>query len=63
MFDDGNGNKTVLSAGEEKLVPVTLYETDAEEWGGAGLYNAEIKAESGELPAGAKVCLGALRKA
>ena len=63
VFDDGNGNKTVLSAGEEKLVPVTLYETDAEEWGGAGLYNAEIKAESGELPAGAKVCLGALRKA
>lgn len=63
VFDDGNGNKTVLSAGEEKLVPVTLYETDSEEWGGAGLYNAEIKAESGELPAGAKVCLGALRKA
>ena len=63
VFDDGNGNKTVLSAGEEKLVPVTLYETDSEEWGGAGLYDTKIQAESGELPAGAKVCLGALRKA
>lgn len=63
VFDDGNGNRTVLSAGEEKLVPVTLYETDSEEWGGAGLYDAKIQAESGKLPAGAKVCLGALRKA
>ncbi len=63
VFDDGNGSRTPLAAGEAKLVPVTLYKTNAVEWQGAGLYDAKIEAESGELPAGAKVCVGALREA
>lgn len=63
VFDDGNDNVTAIPAGAELLVSVTPYDAAAEEWKGAGLYNAKIRAESGKLPGGAKLCLGALREA
>ena len=62
VFDDGTGNKTVLSAGEERRVSVTPSLCTAEEWKGAGLYSATLTAETGKLRAGAKLCVGALRK-
>ncbi len=62
VFDDGNGNKTAVPTGAEALVPVKPYATSCAEWQGAGLYNAEITAESGILPAETKVYLGALRE-
>lgn len=62
VFDDGNGNQTTVPAETEKRVTVKLSACETAEWQGAGLYGASIRAASGDLPAGAKVYLGAIRK-
>lgn len=62
IFNDGAGNSTVLSPGEERRVDVTLSLCSSEEWQGFGLYDAALSAQEGNLPAGARLCVGALRK-
>ena len=62
VFDDGTGKKTALSAGEERRISVTPSLCAVEEWKGPGLYGATLTAETGQLRAGAKLCVGALRK-
>lgn len=62
VFDDGNGHRTTVPAGQAQNVPVTLYACTAPQWQGASLYGASIEAANGELAEGAKVYLGAIRR-